>query len=119
MSEAASPVLPLGGASHQGFVRVAEAGPLGMITLRADLSAAKTAKAVKAVAVLNHNLASASAPTLKVEGADDSGISVNAVTAKATCAPNARTYRFCFDGVRLSLVWSWSSSIWTDRRGRA
>jgi sarcosine oxidase subunit gamma len=50
MSEAASPVLPLGGASHQGFVRVAEAGPLGMITLRADLSAAKTAKAVKSVA---------------------------------------------------------------------
>lgn len=43
MSEAIS---ALKGASHQGFVRVAEAGLTGMITIRADLGSAALAKAL-------------------------------------------------------------------------
>lgn len=46
MSEAIS-ALP--GAKSEGFCRVEEAGLVGMITLRADLSLAKVAKAVQAV----------------------------------------------------------------------
>lgn len=45
MSEAKS---ALGGRSYSGFVTVADAGLIGMVSLRADLSAAATAKAVKA-----------------------------------------------------------------------
>ncbi len=41
------PVSALMGASSQGFCTVEEAGLVGMITLRADLSLAKVAKAVK------------------------------------------------------------------------
>ncbi|CUH80021.1 sarcosine oxidase subunit gamma [Tropicibacter naphthalenivorans] len=40
------PVLPLGGASSQGIVTVAEHGPAGMITLRGDLSSEALIKAV-------------------------------------------------------------------------
>jgi sarcosine oxidase subunit gamma len=45
MSEAAS---ALSGAAFDGLVRVEEAGLRGMVTLRADLGAAKVGKAVKA-----------------------------------------------------------------------
>ncbi|MBC7143132.1 MAG: sarcosine oxidase subunit gamma [Rhodobacteraceae bacterium] len=41
-------VSALEGASHKGFVEVAEAGLVGMITLRGDLSSAKMKAAVKA-----------------------------------------------------------------------
>jgi len=47
MSEARS-ALP--GAAFDGLIRVEEAGLLGMVTLRADLGAAKVKKAVKTVA---------------------------------------------------------------------
>ena len=46
MSEAVS---ALEGATNEGFVRVAECGLTGMITLRGDLGSAKLNKAVKAV----------------------------------------------------------------------
>ncbi|PKP69605.1 MAG: sarcosine oxidase subunit gamma [Alphaproteobacteria bacterium HGW-Alphaproteobacteria-4] len=42
------PISALGGASAEGFARVTEAGPLGMITLRGDLAAPAVASAVKA-----------------------------------------------------------------------
>ncbi len=45
MSKAVS---ALEGVSHKGFVKVAEAGLRGMITLRGDLASAKMKKAVKA-----------------------------------------------------------------------
>ena len=47
MSEAAS---ALGGATFGGLVRIEEIGPLGMITLRGDLGAAKLKRAVRTVA---------------------------------------------------------------------
>ena len=43
-------VSALGGASHKGFVTVAEAGLRGMITVRGDLGSAAMKKAVKAAA---------------------------------------------------------------------
>lgn len=46
MSDATS---ALQGARTDGFARIEAAGPVGMITLRADLGAARVAKAVKAV----------------------------------------------------------------------
>ena len=45
MSEAVS---ALKGATYQGFAKIADAGPSGMITLRGDLGNAKLKKAVKA-----------------------------------------------------------------------
>ncbi len=42
------PVSAMAGASHDGIVRVEDAGLHGMITLRGDLSSAKLKKAVKA-----------------------------------------------------------------------
>ncbi|MCB2120102.1 MAG: sarcosine oxidase subunit gamma, partial [Rhodobacteraceae bacterium] len=45
MSKAVS---ALGGVSHEGFAKVAEAGLRGMITVRGDLGSAAMKKAVKA-----------------------------------------------------------------------
>ena len=44
------PVSALNGASYEGFARVAEQGPRGMITLRGDLASAKVRKAATGVA---------------------------------------------------------------------
>lgn len=46
------------------------------------------ATAIEAIAILNHNLATATSPTIKVEAADDSAITTNAVTAKAATSIN-------------------------------
>src|SRR6056297_608035 len=47
-SRMSEPVSAMAGASHDGIVRVEDAGLHGMITLRGDLSSAKLKKAVKA-----------------------------------------------------------------------
>lgn len=46
-------VSPLGGASFDGLVRVAENEPRGMVTLRGDLASAKLARAVKTASGLS------------------------------------------------------------------
>jgi sarcosine oxidase subunit gamma len=43
------PVLPLGGASFNGLVAVTETGPLGMITVRGDLSSEQFQSAITAL----------------------------------------------------------------------
>lgn len=43
------PVSALGGAAYQGFCKVQEAGPLGMLTLRGNFAAQEFANAVKSV----------------------------------------------------------------------
>lgn len=42
------PVSALGGASFDGLIRITDAGPRGMVTVRGDLSSAKLGKAVQA-----------------------------------------------------------------------
>lgn len=51
MSDPVTPVAvsALGGASHAGFVTVAEAGLCGMVTLRGDLASKKLAQALKGI----------------------------------------------------------------------
>ncbi len=78
-----------------------------------------SAKAVTAVATLNTNIASATAPTLKVEGADDAGISSNVVAAKAvttlgTTQPRHKDHVLQFDSVSKRywrLTWTWTGSF--------
>lgn len=48
MSDALNPVLPVGGARFDGFVTIREAGPLGMIILRAKPDVAGLAEAIAA-----------------------------------------------------------------------
>ncbi len=47
------PVLPLGGASFDGLVRIREAGPQGMITLRGDLSSTALKAAATGIAAVD------------------------------------------------------------------
>lgn len=78
-----------------------------------------SAMALTAVAVLNSNIASATAPTLKVEGADDVGMSTNLVVAKAattlsTTAPRHKDHVLQFASVTKRywrLTWTWTGSF--------
>lgn len=79
-----------------------------------------SAVALTCVAVLNSNIAQASGtPTLKVEAADDSGFSVNLVTAKAqstlnVTAPRQKDHVLQFASVTKRywrLTWTWTGSF--------
>lgn len=49
MSDLAGAISPLGGRSYEGFARIAEAGLVGMITIRADLATPALAEALGAL----------------------------------------------------------------------
>lgn len=88
----------------------------GSNTLVIDLGSARN---LQGFAVLNSNLHSAVAPTLKVEGADDAAITVNPVTAKAQTTltqtrPKHRDHVLQFAAVSRRywrLTWTWTGSF--------
>jgi hypothetical protein len=81
-----------------------------------DLGAAK---AVSAVALLNSNIAEATAPTVKVEYADDAGFTSGVTEAKAASAPNTaepshKEHAFQFASATKRywrVTWAWTGSF--------
>lgn len=81
-----------------------------------DLGSAKT---VNAIALLNTNIASAAAPTIQIDSADDAAFTVNHVTNKAATTPNAQSpqdrehvLQFAALSKRYwKVTWAWTGSF--------
>lgn len=86
------------------------------VTLVIDLGSAQTARCA---AVLNSNIATATAGALRIRGADDAAITVGVETAKAastlyTTAPRHKDHALSFDSVSkryLEFAWTWTGSF--------
>lgn len=78
-----------------------------------------SAQNVSVVAILNSNIASATSPTIVVEGADNSGISTNVFSAKAattpaTTAPRQKDHALQFASTSRRywrITWAWTGTF--------